>query len=371
MSQDVFISSAKRTPVAPRGGAFSVLSVDDLCTPLVGALHDVASIDSVFVGNALYGGGNPARLVALAAGIDETVPAMTIDTQCCAGMDAMMLAVDAIKVGRAKHVLAGGVESFSRAPIRMHRGVNPGDEHVPYDRPPFSPWTDRDPDMLVAAAALAFMHNLPRADQEAFAIGSHEKARAAIIKNAFFEEIVTINGTSRDEFTRKLSPKLCERLPALAGSSPHDITTATTAVEADAAAFVTLSSAVDASGHVIKVRDCLSYGGDPAMPGLVPVDAARLLLKRNQLQPHDLSCIEIMEAFASQAMAFVNALQLQSSMVNISGGALARGHPIGASGAILVVRLVHELRRSAPGSIGLAAIAGAGGLASCILLERV
>lgn len=375
MSNDVFISDARRTPVAPRGGAFSSLRVQDLCTPVIGAMHDPAStlsaIDLVVVGNALYGGGNPARLIALDAGISERVPAMTIDTQCCAGMDAISLAAGAIRSGRAEYALAGGVESFSRAPVRMHRGLGPGDTHVPYDRPPFTPWPERDPDMLDAAAELATSHNILRSDQEKFAIQCHEKARMAIAAGVFTAEVVPISGTFNDEFTRELSQRLCERLPNLAGEGPSAITTATTAVEADAAAFVTLQQASTVVMPAIRILDDLSLGGDPEMPGLAPIDAAKALLHRNRLHAGDLACIEIMEAFAAQAQAFIQALGLASSKVNIAGGALARGHPIGASGAILVVRLVHELRRLPPGSIGLAAIAGAGGLASCILLERV
>lgn len=374
MIGDLFISAARRTPVAPRGGTFSRLPIHALCTPLIAAILDdakaKAAIDLVVLGNALYGGGNPARLVALAGGIAEQVPALTIDTQCCAGMDAVFLAADAIKSGRARHVLAGGAESFSRSPIRMHRGLGANDDPVPYDRPPFTPWSDRDPDMLVAAAALASSHGISRSDQEQFAVHSHEKARRASASDSFAAEVVPIEGMARDEFTRDLSLRLCGRLPALAGEGPHAITAATTAVEADAAAFVTLQSTPETAAPAIRIRDYLSCGADPAMPGLAPIEAARLLLTRNDLQPDDLACVEIMEAFAAQAMAFIVAFQFPASSVNISGGALARGHPIGASGAILVVRLVHELRRMAPGSIGLAAIAGAGGLASCILLER-
>jgi acetyl-CoA C-acetyltransferase len=371
MTGDIVISAAMRTPVAPRGGALSRLPINGLCTPLISAMLGDEPVDMVVLGNALYGGGNPARLVALDCGIVEQVPALTIDTQCCAGMDAVFLAADAIRSGRAHHVLAGGAESFSRAPIRMHRGADANDDPVPYDRPTFTPWPKRDPDMLVAAAALASAHGITRSDQETFAVASHEKARMASTSDAFTAEIVPIEGLKHDEFTRELSLRLCGRLPALAGEDPHAITAATTAVEADAAAFVTLRTTPDAAVPAIRIRDYLSCGADPAMPGLAPIEAARLLLARNDLKPSDLACIEIMEAFAAQAMAFIDAFQFPVSVVNISGGALARGHPIGASGAILVVRLVHELRRMPAGSIGLAAIAGAGGLASCILLERV
>ena len=375
MNRDVFITDAKRTPVAPRGGAFSALSVDELCAPVIGKIREQATMDAdvelVLVGNGLYGGGNPARLVALATGIPETVSAMTVDTQCCAGMDAISLAADAIRVGRASCVLAGGVESFSRSPVRLHRGLRPGDQNVRYDRPPFTPWPNRDPDMLAAAAELASAGEILRADQEDFAIGSHERARTASAADGFLDEIAPVADVSRDEFTRNLSLTLCARMPVLAGASPHGITAATTAVEADAAAFVMLRETPDETGATIRLRDSIAGGADPTLPGLAPIEVARQLLDRNGLAPDDLACVEIMEAFAAQAIAFINALDLPPSHVNVSGGALARGHPIGASGAILVVRLVHELRKLPEGSLGLGAIAGAGGLASCILVERV
>lgn len=374
MNCDVFVIEAKRTPVVPRGGAFSALSVDALCTPVIRRVQEAAAEtipELVVVGNALYGGGNPARLVALAGGISETVPAMTVDTQCCAGMDAISLAVDAVRVGRARCGLAGGVESFSRSPLRLHRGLQPGDADIPYDRPPFTPWPDRDPDMLVAAGDLASSCGIARSDQESFAVDSHRRAREAFAADGFLSEIVPVGDVSTDAFTRNLSQALCARMPALAGAPPYDITAATTAVEADAAAFVMLRDTPAADAPAIRVRDSSSGGGDPTMPGLAPIAVARAVLKRNGLDPADLACVEIMEAFAAQAMAFIDAFDLARARVNVSGGALARGHPIGASGAILIVRLVHELRKRPAGSIGLAAIAGAGGLASCMLLERV
>jgi acetyl-CoA C-acetyltransferase len=375
MTRDVFITDARRTPVVPRGGKFAELSVSDLSVPLFRSMYEEnptqAQINLVVAGNALYGGGNPARLIALAAGIDQSVPAMTIDTQCCAGLDAILLASDAVRTGRAAEALAGGVESFSRAPIRMRRGLGSNDAPVPYDRPPFTPWADRDPDMIAAAADLALARDISRAEQETFAIRSHEKARNAAAAGACAAEVIPIAGVTHDAYTRNLSPRLCERLPVLAGGGSYAITTATTAVEADAAAFVTLSATPNATGPLVRIRDALYCGADPAMPGLAPIDGVQKLLQRNGLQAGDIDCVEIMEAFAAQAMAFIDAFGFSSSIVNVSGGALARGHPIGASGAILAVRLFHELRGMKTGSVGLAAIAGAGGLASCLLLERV
>src|SRR5262249_42621098 len=176
-----FIIAARRTPVAPRGGALSEIDVAELAAaPMRAVLADAglapAAIDDVILGNALYGGGNPARLAALLAGICEDTPALTLDTQCCAGLDAVLLAATRVAAGEAEAIIAGGVESFSRAPIRMRRPTNKDEAPQEYARPPFTPWPERDPDMIASAAALARTLGIARAAQEAFAVESHRKA---------------------------------------------------------------------------------------------------------------------------------------------------------------------------------------------------
>jgi len=371
-----FIAGACRTAVAPRGGAFRAIEAWDLAAAPIRALLantglPAGDVDAVILGNALYGGGNPTRLALLAAGIPEDQPALTVDSQCCAGLDAIALAAARIRAGEADVVVAGGVESFSRAPERRYRPPTPGEPSVPYDRPPFSPWPARDPDMIPAAADLARACGVPRARQEDFAIASHAAARAAQPSPG---EIVALADLTRDAFARRLTPALCARLPALAGDAGHAVTAATVAVEADAAAVVLVVSdrvaaRLKPKGRTVRIAGTASAGGDPAMPGLAPIAASRRLLDRCGIAPGDVSVAEVMEAFAVQAIACIDGIGLDPARVNRGGGALARGHPIGASGAILAVRLWHELQTTPPGSLGLATIAAAGGLGSAMLLE--
>lgn len=365
-----YILAARRTAVAPRNGAFRDVALHDLTAPVLRAVladSGVERVDEVILGNALYGGGNPARLAALAAGLPEDVPALTLDTQCCAGLDAIRLAAARIAAGEAEIILAGGCESFSRSPLRFTRPLRPDEAPQEYRRPPFTPWCERDPDMIVAAAALARELEISRTAQEAFAVASHAKA----LDQEDTGEIVNLGGLSRDAFTRRLDARLCARLPVVEGDAMHGVTTATIAVEADAAAVVLVVServwrAMGSKG--VRIAGGAARGGDPERPGLAPVAAAKALLQRLGLRASDLACAEIMEAFAVQAMACIDGIGLDPAAVNPGGGGLSRGHPIGASGAILAVRLFHELRGRDGGAAGLAAIAAAGGLGSALVL---
>ena len=157
---DVFVVAARRTAVAPRNGSFTQIGAADLGAAVIeGVLENLdlsgAHIDEVIFGNALYGGGNPARVAALAAGLSETIPASTIDTQCCSGFDAILLGASRIRAGEANVVVAGGLESYSRSPLRFHRPLSASEQAQFYERPPFTPWPDRDPDLIESAAALA------------------------------------------------------------------------------------------------------------------------------------------------------------------------------------------------------------------------
>jgi acetyl-CoA C-acetyltransferase len=372
-----FIVAARRTPVAPRGGALSEVEVAELAAaPMRAVLADAGltpeAVDDVILGNALYGGGNPARLAALLAGISEDAPALTLDTQCCAGLDAVLLAATRVTAGEADAIIAGGVESFSRAPLRLRRPKAKDETPQEYARPPFTPWPDRDPDMIASAAALARSLGIARAAQEAFAVESHRKARQAA-DHSLAGEIVPLGDLACDAFTRQLTPSLCARLPALAGDEAHAVTAATVAVEADAAAAVLvvtqeIAARLASAGRPIRVLGGARGGGDPAMPGLAPIAAARATLGRHDIEA--VTVAEIMEAFAAQAIACIDGLALERTRVNRGGGALARGHPIGASGAILAVRLWHELQRESDGAVGLAAIAAAGGLGSALVMRR-
>lgn len=380
MNRRAVIVAARRTVVAPRGGALKHLQADELAVPVIQALlSDIGlsgrDVDQLILGNALYGGGNPARMAGLRSGIPETVPALTIDTQCCSGLDAILHAARLVEAGAADCILAGGAESFSRSPIRAHRPSDPEGAPVPYDRPPFCPWPHRDPDLTDAAADLAERRGMTRDEQARFAARSHGKALAHEKATGWQGEIVDLPGADlkRDAFTRNLSERTALRAPVLAGDAATGISAATAAVEADAAAMVCILSEPRARKLGIEkgllVMGGQVAGGDPAEPALVPIDAIRGLSGRLETEPAAFDRIEMMEAYAVQAMATMKDLSFDPEKVNCKGGALARGHPIGASGAILAVRLFHDLAGMAAGTKGLAAIAAAGGLGTALAVS--
>ncbi|MGJ5619899.1 thiolase family protein [Sulfitobacter sp. MF3-043] len=362
-----YVIAACRSPVAPRGGALSHLEIHALAGPVLrAALSQAGMNDSnvaeVIVSNALGAGGNPARIIALATGLPERIAGLSIDRQCAGGLDALLLARQMIRSGDADVIVAGGVESYSRRPVRMQTFAD-GRAPVAYDQAPFTPWPDRDPDMAQAADTLAQSLGITRKAQDDWAIASHAKALAYHPTPA---EIVPIDGVTNDTFTRRLSPALCERAKAITG----DITAANAAVAADGAAFcVVVSERVAArlSGPKVEIVAGATLGGAPDCPGLAPVAAITKIMAQTGLSPTDLTAAEIMEAYAVQAIACVRGAHIDPGIVNQGGGALARGHPIGASGAINAVRLFHDLQKK--GGTGLAAIAAAGGIGTALLLR--
>ena len=386
-----FILAARRTAVAPRGGAFRAVEAHDLAAAVLRACLDEmcvapGELDYVILGNALSGGGNVARLAALAAGFSEYVPALTVDTQCCSGLDAIQLAACLVQSGVARLVLAGGVESFSRSPLRATRPKAKGEAPVFYDRPPFTPWPARDPDMIEVLARAAKGYSRER--QAEFAIASHAKALAA--RERLEAEIVPVAGLPFDSFTRALTPALCARAPVLHRDGETELDAAGVAVEADAAAVVLVGSQGRAdrrrqgSRPVAEVFFAQSFGGPADNPPealnyalaqssreTCVMDLDRLDLYGHILDWAQIPVVELMEASAGQAMQNCRRAGLDPAAINRGGGALARGHPIGASGAILAVRQFHELAGEAPGTLGLSAIAAAGGLASVLMLQRL
>ena len=343
--------AARRTAVVPRGGAFARLSIEDLAAPvllacLADAGIDRGQVDEVILSNALGAGGNPARRVALAAGLSAA--GLSIDRQCVGGLDAILLARALVDSGAAEVVLAGGVESYSRRPLRLATDPE-GGPPMPYDEAPFTPWPDRNPGMAEAAEALAQRLGITRVRQEAWALDSHAKA---LIAN-HSAEIVPLLGVTADAFPRRLGPALLARARVVQGS----ITAATAAVAADAAAVCLVVSDRLAQGRGLAILGGATVGADPMEPGLAPVAAIKAVWHGEALQ-----AAEIMEAYAVQAIAVVEGAGLDPDIVNPGGGGLARGHPVGASGAILAVRLFHGLRGR-----GLAAIAAAGGIGTAVL----
>ena len=374
-----------RTPVAPVGGALAHCQPHELAAPLVARLLadtglPAQAVDAVVLGNALGAGGNPARLLALAAGLPERVPAITLDSQCCAGLDAITHACGLLALGQADVVIAGGAEAWSRAPLRLRRSAQAGVAPVAYEQPPFTPWPARDPDMLQAALDGARRLGLTRAAQDAYALASHARALAARAEMA--AEIVPVHGLCHDAYPRNLDAARVARMPAVAaGASPdgRDCSLSTVAVSprADGAALLLLATPAACARLGLRARahwrGAASVGGAPESPMLCAVDAARAAQQRSVWRLDGLHALELHDAFAAQGLAFCDALGLPHEAINRGGGGLARGHPIGASGAIALVRVLGQLwvqQGAEAGALrGVACIAGAGGLATATWVE--
>jgi acetyl-CoA C-acetyltransferase len=356
------ILAARRTAVVPRNGAFARLSLEDLAAPVVLAcLADAglaaAEVSELICANAIGPGGNPARRIALAAGLPQGVAGLSTDRQCAGGLDAILLAKAMVDSGMAEVVIAGGAESHSRRPLRQRTDPD-GGPAIAYEQAPFTPWPARDPLMGEAAAALADLAQISVQDQIAYAVNSHAKALA----KQDWPEIVPLNGQTRDAFARALTPAVAARAPQIA----KGISSATTAVAADAAAFCVVASDRFARAGALRLEGGQTLGAQPEQPGLAPIPAIKAVLAKAGMAPKDLALAEVMEAYAVQAIACIRGTGLEEAIVNPGGGALSRGHPIGASGAILMVRLFHGLRQGR----GLAAIASAGGVATAVLVRR-
>ena len=391
-SSTPLIAAWARSAVVPRGGAFKALHAHDIAAPVVQALLHRAGlaathVNAIVVGNALGAGGNPARMLALHAGLPQACAAFTLDTQCCAGLDAVSMGMALIASGQAEVVIAGGVEAWSRSPIRMHRPLHANDEAQAYERPAFAPTPAQDPDMLLSAARYAAQHGYTRAQQEAYALHSHERAVAHLAQMA--AEIVSVAGVTHDVYPRVINAARAQRMPVVARSDAlaaqdanvdadaFALSALTISAQADGAAFVLLLAPHAAARLGIQAKaTCVataSVGSAPELPLLAAELAAREALKRAGLVDADsLKFVELHDAFAVQGLSFAKGLSIAPERLNAMGGGLVRGHPIGASGAIALVRLLADLERNgSPGAQGLAAVAGAGGLGAAAVVSKL
>ncbi|MEU1546761.1 thiolase family protein [Nocardia sp. NPDC005745] len=374
MSPVPVLVAPRRTPIGNAGHGLADLTVTDLAAPV---LRDVlaslrgagvdADVDDVVLGNCLGPGGDPARVAALRAGLGVHVPGVTVDRQCGSGLDAVMQAALRVCSGADELILAGGVESASTAPWRFWPPVA-GAEPVRYTRAPFAPPGFPDPDMGAAADDLARARGISRERQDAYAARSHTLAAAT----DFSAEIVPIGDVHRDERIRagmttarlaRLRPSFGVDGTATAGNS--------CGISDGAAVMAVTSESMVAGLPALRILGCAVAGSDPAFPGLGPVPAIRKLLGRTGVGVADLGVIEITEAFASVVLAVADELGLDESTICPQGGAIAMGHPWGASGAILLVRLASRMLRADGPALGLAACAIGGGQGIAVLVERV
>jgi len=365
------VVAALRTPIGTAGGTLASLSAADLAAPVLRALAEAVPlpVQEVVLGNCTGPGGDVARFSALAAGLGTDVPGLTVDRQCGSGLAAVDVGAALVRPGGV--VLAGGVESASTAPLRFW----PGDPLVRYERAPFAPAWLGDPDMGHAADVLAAKAGVARERQDAYAARSHARAVATRDAGGFDAETVPVGGLSHDERPRPITVERLARLrPAFRPETEGGTVTAGTSCGVnDGAAVVAV---VDAATHRslggpgLRVLATATAGVDPDLPGLGLVPAVRTALSRAGLALADIDVVELNEAFAGQVLACCDELGLDPDRVCVEGGALALGHPWGASGAVLVVRLFSQLVRAERGRYGLAAIAVGGGQGVAMVVER-
>ncbi len=368
------IVGALRTAVGTAGRAFDGVSAPDLAAPVLAALAsglpDLVPAD-VVLGNCMGPGGDVARVAALTAGLPVEVPALTVDRQCGSGLAAIDVAASLLHRSPGL-VLAGGVESASTAPWRFWP-PRPGEDPVRYERAPFAPATHGDPEMGLAADLLAEERGVGRERQDAYAARSHERAARTRDTGGFDREVVPVAGVCRDERPRHALST--ERLARLRPACRDDGTVTagnSCGVNDGAAAVAVVDARTDAGLGLpgLRILATATAGVDPRRPGIGIVPAVRTALDRAGLTQADLDVVELNEAFAGQVLACCDELGLDPERVCVEGGALALGHPWGASGAILAVRLFSQLVRAERGELGLAAIAVGGGQGVAMVVQR-
>jgi acetyl-CoA C-acetyltransferase len=393
MSTDIVIVAAARTAVGRFGGSLAKIPAADLGATVVRALLERSrlqgdQISEVILGQVLQAGAgqNPARQAVIKAGLPNTVPAMTINKVCGSGLKAVMLAAQAIRDGDSEIVIAGGQESMSMAPHVLPNsrdGQRMGDWKLVDTMIVDGLWDVYNQyHMGITAENVAKKYAISREQQDALAFASQQKAAAAQDAGYFKEEIVPVAIPQKkgdpllfdaDEFINRKSTA-----EALAGLRPaFDKAGSVTAGNAsglnDGAAGVVVMSATKADAMGLKplarIASYASAGIDPAYMGMGPVPAARKALERAGWKASDLDLLEINEAFAAQACAVHQEMGWDTTKVNVNGGAIAIGHPIGASGARILVTLLHEMKRR-DARRGIASLCIGGGMGVALTVER-
>ncbi len=390
--KDVVIVGAARTPIGCFQGSLAHQSAAELGSVVVKALLTRSGIDPVLVDEVILGqvltagaGQNPARQTALKSGLPTSVSAITINDVCGSGLKALHLATQAIQCGEADVVIAGGQENMSRAPHVLTNGRNgtrEGDAHLIDSLVHDGLWDAfNDYHMGETAENLAREYGISRELQDAYALASQHKARRAVDSGRFREEIIPVrvdlpNGqivVDTDE-----QPHLDASAEGLAGLQPAfslmgSVTAGNASSINDGAAAVMMMSAAKAEELglpvLARIRAFASVGVDPALMGIAPVYATRRCLERVGWQLDELDLIEANEAFAAQMLSVNKLLEWDEQKVNVNGGAIALGHPIGASGCRILVSLVHEMQKRNARK-GLATLCIGGGQGVALAIER-
>jgi acetyl-CoA C-acetyltransferase len=393
VTKEAVIVGAVRTPIGSFQGSLSPLSAPALGSVVIKAALaragvDGAAVDEVIMGNVLQAGlgQNPARQAAMHAGLADSVPALTVNKVCGSGLQAVMLAAQAIRAGDADILVAGGMESMSNAPYLLEKardGFRMGDQRVIDSMIRDGLWCAFcDVHMGITAENIAERYGISRRAQDEFAAWSQAKAEEAINSGRFADEIVPVSVPQRKGEARLIDrdeyPRFGTTVEALSKLRPAfkpegTVTAGNASGINDGAAALVLMSAQKAEQlgvqPLARVVSYASAGVNPAVMGLGPIDATRRALARAGLQLTDIDLIEANEAFAAQALAVAGELGFPREKLNVNGGAIALGHPIGASGARILVTLLYEMEKR-KSRFGLATLCIGGGQGVAVVVER-
>ncbi|NLF22309.1 MAG: acetyl-CoA C-acetyltransferase [Lentisphaerae bacterium] len=389
--KQLWIGGAVRTAIGDLSGQFAGVGAVELGRAAVAASLQRAGVapdvvDEVILGNVLQAGQgqNPARQVAIGCGVPQAVPSYTVNQVCGSGLKAIDLARQAILLGEAGVVVAGGMESMSNAPYilpALRQGARLGDATA-RDTIVFDGLSDAFGrcHMGMTAENIAASHGLTRDEQDRFALESQRRYAAALAQGRPGEEIVpVVVRQRRGEMVvdRDEHPRADATLEALARLRPAfkpdgTVTAGNASGINDGAAAVVVTGTAEllaADARRVRLRDVVCVGCAPDIMGMGPVGAVRKLLARQRLAVDDIDLWELNEAFAAQSLAVLRELRLAPDRVNVNGGAIALGHPIGCSGARIVVSLIHQMKRQ-QAALGVASLCVGGGMGLAILLEN-
>ncbi|TFW29902.1 acetyl-CoA C-acetyltransferase [Massilia horti] len=390
--EDVVIVAAGRTPVGKFGGTLAKIPAAELGALVIKQLLEKTGIDPAAVSEVIMGqvltagvGQNPARQASIKAGVSDKVPAFTLNMVCGSGLRATHLAAQAIKLGDASIVVAGGQENMSAAPHALQNsrdGIRMGDGKLVDTMIVDGLWDVYNQyHMGVTAENVARKYDVSRAQQDEFALQSQLKAEAAQKAGKFKDEIIPVEIQSKkgtQVFDTDEYPKHGSTIEGLSSLRPAfnkegTVTAGNASGINDGAAAVIMMSASKAKElgltPMARIKAYASAGLDPAYMGMGPVQAARLCLEKAGWSPQDLDVMEVNEAFAAQAVAVNREMGWDTSKINVNGGAIALGHPIGASGARILVTLLYEMQRR-DAKRGLAALCIGGGMGVALAVER-
>ena len=385
---DVVIIEAIRTPIGAYKGSLKELSADKLGSIVIREILrksklDKDDIDEVIMGQVLTAGGgqNPARQAAINAGINISKPAHIVNQVCGSGLRAVISGYQSIKLGEVKNVISGGQENMSLAPhsifFRDNKKIL---EKNLIDTMINDGLIDafNNYHMGVTAENIAKKFNISRADQDDFALNSQKKTETAINTNRFNEELIKINqhgiNFDKDEHPRKeITKSDLEKLKAVF-LKDGTVTPGNSSGINDGAAALLLTTLEEANKKsiqpLVKIISWASVGVDPTLMGLGPIEAVRKAVKKAKWNLNDIDLFEINEAFAAQSIAVIRELNLDEHKVNVNGGAIALGHPIGASGARILVTLIHEMIKQKKNK-GCATLCIGGGMGIALCIERI